>query len=59
VNLEKFTVGKAAGYLGCHPETVRRLERKGTLKGKRDYRGFRIFDLEELLKLKKLRDRLT
>lgn len=57
--MEKLTVAKAARYLECHPETVRRLEKRGELKARRDYRGFRIFDLEEILKLKRIRERLN
>jgi DNA-binding transcriptional MerR regulator len=54
----KMTIAKAAKIAGCHPETLRRLERRGLLKAKRDYRGFRIFDLNDLLKLKKEREKI-
>lgn len=53
-----LTVAKAAEVLNCHPETIRRLNRRGILKAWRDYRGFRIFNLEEVLKVKKERERL-
>ena len=53
-----ITVSKAAEILNCHPETVRRLERRGLLIAKRDYRRFRIFDINDVLQLKKERERL-
>ncbi len=56
--MEKLMVSKAAKILDCHPETVRRLERKGELKARRDYRGFRVFNLEDLWALKEKRDEL-
>ena len=55
----RITVIKAAEVIGCHPETVRRLNRRGVLKAKRDYRGFRIFNLEDLIKIKKEREKLN
>ena len=48
-----LTVSAVAEILKCHPETVRRLNRRGLLKAKRNYRNFRIFDLKEVLKAKK------
>ena len=57
--MEELTVSKAAGILGCHPETLRRLERRGEIKAKRDYRGFRFFNLGDLLSLKKKREKLN
>jgi len=56
--MEKLTVTKAAKIVNCHPETLRRLERRGLLKAQRDYRGFRIFDLNDLLKLKREREKI-
>jgi len=36
VDLEKlFTVEEAGGYLGYHPEHIRRLARRGELKGRK------------------------
>jgi DNA-binding transcriptional MerR regulator len=55
---EILTVSKVAEILDCHPETVRRLERRGLLTAKRDYRRFRIFDLKDVLQLKKDRELL-
>jgi DNA-binding transcriptional MerR regulator len=54
-----FTVSKAAKELGCHPETVRRLERRGILKAKRDYRNFRVFELADIMRVKKEREMLN
>jgi len=56
--MQKLKVAQAAKKLGCHPETVRRLERRGVLKAKRDYRNFRVFDLDEILKVKAEREAL-
>ena len=53
-----FTVSKAAKELGCHPETVRRLEKRGILKAKRNYRNFRVFELADILKVKSERETL-
>ena len=55
---ELLTVSKAAEILSCHPETVRRLNRKGILPAYRDYRGFRIFEREKVMEVKKERKRL-
>ena len=51
-------ISKAAEVVGCHPETLRRLERKGILEAKRDYRGYRVFRLSDLHKLKREREKL-
>jgi excisionase family DNA binding protein len=56
--MNDITVGEAAKILKCHPDTVRRYERRGQLKAKRDYRGFRIFELEEILRVKTQRQKL-
>ena len=56
---ERLTVAKVADILSVHPETVRRLTRRGTLRAKRDYRNFRIFDLKDVLKTKKELEELS
>ena len=56
--MEKLTITKAAEVVQCHPETLRRPERKGLIEAKRDYRGFRIFEFHDLLKLKKEREKM-
>ena len=57
--MDKLTVSQVAQELGCHPETVRRYERKGLLKGYRDYLNRRIFARDSVLELKKFRERLA
>ena len=52
-------VSEAAQLLKAHPESVGRWERRGVLRAKRDYRGFRVFDLAEVLRLKERREQLT
>lgn len=56
--MQKLTVSEAAREIGCHPETIRRLEKRGILKAKRDYRNFRVFDLDDVLELKAEREAL-
>ncbi len=51
-----LTVKEVARILGLHENTVRDLERKGKLKAVRDYRNYRIFCLDEVLKLKSKRE---
>jgi len=53
-----LTVSQVAKELGCHSETVRRLERRGILKAKRNYRNFRVFELADVLKVKEERETL-
>jgi DNA-binding transcriptional MerR regulator len=55
---EQLSVSKTAEVLGCHPETVRRLERRGLIKAKRNFLNHRIFDSEEVRELKEKRERL-
>ena len=52
-----LTVGKAADVMGCHPETIRRLDRRGILNALRDYRGFRVLNLREILRVKTEREK--
>jgi DNA-binding transcriptional MerR regulator len=51
-------ISRAAQVIPCHPDTLRNLERKGLIRAKRDYRGFRVFNLKDLLRLKKEREKL-
>ena len=48
-----YTVGEAARLLDIHPETLRRWERSGKITTQRTPSGYRVFDEEEILKLKK------
>jgi len=49
---------KAAAIVGLHPETVRRLNKRGLLRAMRDWRGHRVFFMEDLLKFKAERKEL-
>lgn len=53
-----FHTAKAAVFLGLHPETLRRLNNRGLLPAKRDWRGHRVFYIGDLLKLKCEREKL-
>jgi DNA-binding transcriptional MerR regulator len=53
-----FHIAKAAALVGLHPETLRRLNNRGLLPAKRNWRGHRVFMLRDLLKLKSDRERL-
>ena len=46
-----YTVCEAAKKLNCHPNTVKRLEKRLNLRIKRDYRNYRIFSLEDIQKI--------
>lgn len=52
-------VAEAARVLSVHPETVRRWERRGLIKARRNYRRFRVFDLQDVLRMKERREELT
>lgn len=52
-------IAEAARALNAHPETIRRWERRGLLQAKRDYRGFRVFDPEDILRMKQRIEQLT
>ena len=56
---ELIHVSQAADILEVHPETVRRMDTRGELHSRRDWRGHRVFDLEELLRAKEKRERLV
>ena len=45
-------IGSVAKALGVHPDTLRRLERGGAFKSKRDWRGHRRFTDEDLIRLR-------
>ncbi len=46
----------AVKLLGLCEHTIRLLEQKGKLKAYRDYRNYRVFDLDEILTIKKNRE---
>ena len=44
-----LTVGEAAEYLGVHPDSLRRWDRSGKLKARRNpITGFRLYTRDEL-----------
>ena len=51
---EELLTAQVAKIAGCHPNTVKRYEKRGMIKAKRDRNGFRRFPVEEANKLKKL-----
>ena len=46
------TVAEVAATLQCHPNTVKRIEKRLNLPVKRDYRNYRIYTEDIILKLK-------
>lgn len=55
---KELKVKGAAQLLQCSNETIRRLNRRGILKAHRDFLGHRVFELDELLKVKAQREEL-
>ena len=53
-----YRVEESADFVGCHANTLRRLDKLGIVKARRDYRGHRIFMLQDLLRLKAEREQL-
>ena len=51
-------VKETAKLLELHENSVRALERKGRLVARRDCHGWRVFDLADILTLKKERETL-
>lgn len=56
-NHPELFISEVAAVAECHTNTVRRYEKKGLIKAKRDLNGYRRFPVEEANKLKKLLDR--
>ena len=38
-----YTVAKVAEKLQCHPNTIKRIEKRLNLSVKRDYRNYRVY----------------
>jgi DNA-binding transcriptional MerR regulator len=55
----EYRVSEGAAFVGVHPNTLRRLARVGLIKARRNYLGYRVFSLQELLRLKATRERLN
>jgi DNA-binding transcriptional MerR regulator len=53
-----LTVSEAARKLGCHPNTVKRLERRLGIKVKRDYRNYRIYSQDDIQQIRNFIDRI-
>jgi excisionase family DNA binding protein len=53
-----LTVKQASKILGVHENSIRNFDRRGILRSYRDHRRYRLFELEDVLKLKEKRDRL-
>ena len=48
---DRYTICEAAKKLNCHPNTVKRLEKRLNLRIKRDYRNYRIYSQEDIKKI--------
>jgi DNA-binding transcriptional MerR regulator len=51
---ESLYPAQVAAIAECHPNTVKRYERRGVIRSKRDVNNFRRYSMQEALKLKKL-----
>lgn len=47
-------ITEAARQVGVHPNTLRRLEKRGVIVARRDWVGHRFFSPEELKKIEKI-----
>ena len=47
-------ITQAARRVGCHPDTLRRLEKQGLVKPRRDWTGARRYSLRDIERLKRL-----
>lgn len=52
MNEFQFSVNEAAKILGCHGNSVRQWVARGILPDVRDSRGYRLFRLSDLLRLR-------
>ncbi len=48
---ERYTICEVAKRLNCHPNTVKRLEKRLNLKIRRDYRNYRIYSPDDIEKI--------
>jgi DNA-binding transcriptional MerR regulator len=53
-----LTVKQASKILGVHENSMRNFDRRGLIKSYRDHRRYRMFDLNDVLRLKEERERL-
>jgi DNA-binding transcriptional MerR regulator len=47
-------ISELAQAVGLHPETIRRLERRGLIRSARDHNGWRHYSVDAVVKLKEL-----
>lgn len=52
--MKGLLISQVAKAVGLHPETIRRLERKGVMASRRDVNGWRRYSADVIPKLKKL-----
>ena len=52
--MRRLLISEVAKAVGVHPETLRRLERKGVISSYRDVNGWRRYGADMIPKLKKL-----
>lgn len=50
----RFLVSDVAEVTGLHPATVRKLADEGKIKSQRDYNNWRVFNKQEVERLRKL-----
>jgi len=48
-----LTIAKAATMLHCHPNTIKRIEKRLKLPVKRDYRNYRIYSQDVIRRIRK------
>lgn len=46
-----YTVAKVAERLSCHPNTVKRIEKRLKLSVRRDYRNYRVYSEDVIQKM--------
>jgi hypothetical protein len=50
--LKGSTVAKVAFELQCHPNTLKRIEKRLNIKVKRDYKNYRIYSDDVVMRIK-------
>ena len=49
-----FRITEAARQIGCHPTTLKNLERQGLVKADRDRAGYRVYTPESISKISEI-----
>ncbi|MEE8112759.1 MAG: MerR family transcriptional regulator [Nitrososphaerales archaeon] len=52
--MKRLLISELAEAVGLHPETLRRLERRGLITSRRDVNGWRRYDTETVEKVRSL-----